>query len=90
MDLTIAQESKIVRIRAYITQAELFAKYWMAMATTGAAMERTVHRGDNTQFTPMELTQEALDTALRHIHSVDKAANNLALILEGREQEITQ
>lgn len=88
MNLTDQQEGRKIRMMANMKMSELYASYWIAMATTGATTKRVVSRG-NRRLTPMELTQDALDTALSHIHSISKTADNIALLLEGREKEIS-
>lgn len=87
MDLTPEQQGKIVRIKDYLKRSELYAQYWIAMATTGVATKRIVSRG-NVRLTTEELREEALNTALTHIHNMEEAANKIAMIIEGREGEI--
>ena len=53
---------------------ELYAQYWMALATTGVCQDRDMHHGSfgNKPFTPEEKTKDAMDTAARHIHNMMK------------------
>ncbi len=86
-NLTPEQQGKIVRMQDYLERSKLYAQYWMAMATTGVATKRTVSTG-NHRFTPEELKEDSLNTALNHIHNMEEAANKIAMIIEGREGEI--
>lgn len=53
-----------------IKTCELYAHYWMAMATTGAAARRNVEDGNGRQLTDEEKTDRALQTARQHIHNL--------------------
>ncbi len=86
-NLTPEQQGKIVRMQDYLKRSELYAQYWIAMATTGVATKRTVSRG-NARLTPEELTESAMNIALNHIHNMEETANKIAMIIEGREGEI--
>ena len=55
---------------------ELYAHYWMTMASTGAATQRNISKGDGRQLTDEEKIKDALDTALRHIHIFSECAEN--------------
>lgn len=88
MDLTPRQEARLVRMQATMKMSELRAMYWIAEATTGVAERRCVHRG-NHKLTSEELIDEALCIANSHIDTIAKIANNIARLLEGREDEIT-
>lgn len=48
-----------------------YAEYWTAVATTGAAKKRELFHGvgpESKPFTDEEKIENALETALRHIH----------------------
>lgn len=87
MSLTQQQEARLVRMKAYMKTSGLFALQHIAMATTGASKQRNVCTGDH-KLTGQELVADDLNTALTHIFNVQKAADNIALLLEGREDEI--
>ena len=55
---------------------ELYAQYWMAMATTGACKNRNVEDGNGRKLTDQELVNDALGCALAHIHNFIEAAEN--------------
>lgn len=57
----------IVQLENKLKEHEMYANYWMAMATTGATCNRHVTR-NNVRLTDDELIEDALDTARRHIH----------------------
>lgn len=59
MNLTNAQEAKLIRMKAALKMSELWVMHWIAMATTGAAGRRIVYRGEH-KLTSMELIAEAL------------------------------
>lgn len=86
MNLTNSQEAKLIRMQAAMKMAELYAMRWIALATTGVAACRNVHVG-NHKLTPDELINEALETADNHIYRIEKIANNIALLLAGRENK---
>jgi hypothetical protein len=49
----------------------LMAQYWIAMATTGIAKKRKMFHGiAGKELTDGEKTEDALETAMRHIHIV--------------------
>lgn len=87
MNLTNKQEARLALMQASMKKAELYAMYWVAMATTGAATHRTIYKGTH-KLTSDELIEEALSTALSHIGNIDTAAHNIFLLLSGREREI--
>lgn len=63
-----SKEAKMFHIQAQMKQAELYAQYWIASATTGATCSRKLFHGINgPEFTDVEKKAEALETALRHI-----------------------
>jgi len=68
-------------MKNYIKTCELYAKYWMAMATTGAATRRHVTRGDGHVLTSEELIREALNTALTHIDNLREASDKLCSLM---------
>ena len=80
------RQACIVRMKTGIKMSELFAIRWIAMATTGASGRRNVHRGDH-KLTSDELTDQALNVATTHILQMQERAENLALVIEGREDE---
>ena len=91
MELTPKQQAMLVHMQSFMKRSELYALKWIAAATTGAAGRREVYRGpisDNVRISPEELTDQALGTAVVHIENIDKVARNIALLLEGREDEI--
>jgi hypothetical protein len=54
-----------------IKLCEMWAHYWMTMADTGLAAKRKLYHGtEGPEFTDEEKIQEAMDTALRHLHSM--------------------
>jgi len=85
-------QAKVVRMRAHLKRSELYANYWIAQATTGAATSRNLSRGVEgggwRQLTDEEKIQSALDTALNHIHSIEETANNLASLIENSGGEL--
>lgn len=47
---------------------EMYAQYWMAMATTGVATKRKIYHGTNgDELTDAEKIDDAMNTALSHI-----------------------
>jgi len=64
------------RIQMMIEQKKLFTNYWIAMATTGAAVERIMAKG-NRQLTDKEKIADALETALRHIHDIGELTDKI-------------
>lgn len=86
-ELTQTQQGKLIRMQASMKISELYASYWTAMATTGATCRRNVFSG-NHKLTKEELTDDALAIALRHIWTLTKISNNIALLFEGREEEM--
>lgn len=93
MNLTNSQEARLVRMQASMKMSELYARHWIAMATTGSTCRRKVSictdddRGSRL-MTPEELTDDALEMAKSSIWAIHQTANNIALLLEGREDEI--
>ena len=75
------QEATIAVLDAQTLQAELYAKYWIAMATTGIACDRIIC-DRNGPLTPKAKTKEALDTALRHIHTIEEIMYEKTKVLE--------
>lgn len=65
-------------IEAGIIQHKLYAEYWIAMATTGAAKERQMYKSVGTmgytELTDEEKVNEALNTALGHIRIIGEMA----------------
>ena len=55
---------------------ELYAQYWMTMASTGACKNRNVQDGSGRKLTDDELVNDALGCALAHIHNFIEAAEN--------------
>lgn len=75
------REYRMVYCNAQLQQKILYAQYWMAMATTGAATQRNMTQGwEARKMTDMEKTQDALDTALRHIRQVEHLGACLAAL----------
>lgn len=67
-----------MKIENQMKQHELYVHYWLAMATTGATTNRNVTDGHGRPLTDDELIQDALDTALDHIHFHRECAENLS------------
>ncbi len=88
MKMTDEQEARLAHMQAFMKRSELYVHHWIAQATTGVATQRNLVRGDGHKYTPEELTKIALDTALSHIHTMDEVANNILLLMTGRETEI--
>ncbi len=91
--MNTAQQARLARMQASMKMSELYAMYWMAMATTGCTCRRKVSActddGQKTRLlTPEELTDDALTQATNHIHNMHNTANNIALLIEDREDEI--
>lgn len=83
---TIAQRKEI--ILAQMRQAELYAAYWMNSATNGHATIRTMYHGGiaaGQLFTPDELRDEAMRTAMNHIQRFNDLIDGLHEI---HEQEL--
>lgn len=87
MNLTPTQEAKLVRMQTALKMRELYAMKWIAMATTGTATRRNITRAGK-RLMPDELVEEALNTASDHIHSMETITNDIALLLEGKEDKI--
>ncbi len=52
---------------------EMYAQYWIAMATTGAATKRKLFHGtQGPEFTDEEKIEEAMNTALNHIQRMNE------------------
>jgi hypothetical protein len=85
--LTKIQQRKLITLQASMKMSELYALRWIAMATTGAAGRRCVSVG-NIKLTPEELIDDALVQAQNHIWKIDKISNNIALLFDGRENEM--
>ena len=80
---TTAQRKEI--ILAQMKQAELYAAYWMHSATNGHATIRTMYHGGiaaGQLFTPDELRNEAMQTAMNHIHRFNDLIDGLHEIHE--------
>jgi hypothetical protein len=67
-----------MKIEDQMKQHELYVHYWLAMATTGATKNREVTDGHGRPYTDEELVQDALNTALHHIHHHRECAEVLA------------
>ncbi len=89
MNLTNEQHAKLIHMQTFMKRSELYAQYWIAMATTRATCRRIVSKCDK-RLTPEELIDNALNTSLTHIFNMDKTANNIFLLLTGREDEISE
>ena len=65
-------KSRLIRVDGQIIQSKLFAEYWLAMATTGGAKQRKIHKGtsDGPELTDEEKIKDALNNALSHIHNI--------------------
>lgn len=69
--MTDAERAKrIAYMDAQIKMSELYAHYWIAMATTGTATRRKITDGSGRQFTNREKIAEALNTARQHIDNL--------------------
>ncbi len=68
---------------------KLYAEYWMAQATTGAAKSRKIYKGGlsrNEPLTDDELVVDALETANRHISNFRQHAEDHLSILHKLEE----
>jgi len=89
MALTQEQEARLVRMQTALRMCELYAEKWMTMINCGANQRRIVRTGaDNHLFTSDELIDDALACVNRHIERMEQISNNIALLMEGREDEI--
>lgn len=87
MALTQEQEARLVRMQTALRMCDLYAMKWMTMINSGAAQRRIVYKCDH-QLISDELTDEALEIVQRHIERMEHISNNIALLIEGREDEI--
>lgn len=87
MCLTRGQEARLIRMQTALKMCELYAMKWMTMINTGANQRRIVHRGDH-KLTSDELIDDALSVIGKHIERMEQISNNIALLMEGREDEI--
>lgn len=87
MLLTNEQNAKMIRMKAAVKRSELYVAYWIAQATTGATIRRVISHG-NRQLTSEEKIDEAFETALCHIQLIEDISNNMAYLIEGREDMI--
>ena len=88
MALTQEQEARLVRMQTALKMCELYAMKWMTMINCGSNQRRIVRRGDNHLFTSDELIDDAMSVISRHIERMEQISNNIALLMEGREDEI--
>jgi len=85
--MTQEQEARLVRMQTALKMCELYAMKWMTMINSGAAQRRVVRQGANL-LDSNELIDEALGVVQRHIERMEEISNNIALLMEGREDEI--
>ena len=89
MALTTKQEGRLLCMQTALKMCELYAMKWMTMINSGANQRRIVRTGaDNHLFTSDELIDDALEVVDRHIHRMEQISHNIALLMEGREEEI--
>ncbi len=88
MALTQKQEARLVRMHTALKMCELYAMKWMTMINSGANQRRIVRRGDDHLLTSDELIDDALSVVNRHIQRMEEISNNIAKLMEGREDEI--
>ena len=63
-------EEKVQMIEKQMKFHELQALWWIASATTGHCQSKIICHGfGDKEFTPQEKTNDAMETAQRHIHS---------------------
>jgi len=87
MALTQKQEARLVRMQTALRMCDLYAMKWMTMVNSGANQRRIVCKGDH-RLTPDELIDDAMSVVQRHIERMEEISNNIALLMEGREDEI--
>ena len=87
MALTTKQEGRLLCMQTALKMCELYASKWMTMINVGAAQRRRVWKADHL-FTSDELIDDALEVIDRHIERMDQISHNIALLMEGREDEI--
>ena len=87
MALTQEQEARLVRMQTALRMCDLYAMKWMTMINSGANQRRIVCKCDH-RLTSDELIDEALEVVDRHIHRMEQISHNIALLMEGREDEI--
>ena len=74
------KKARLVRMRASMKMAELYASFWIARATTGSLPKLTW--GSGRSFTREESIKDALETAGSHIQTIETIANNIAALIE--------
>lgn len=66
---------------ARMKQCELYANYWMHSASNGTCLNRKLYHlnelREEVPFTPDELRQDAMRTALNHIQNFNQAMDDL-------------
>lgn len=66
---------------ARMKQCELYANYWMHSATNGTCLNRKMYQfldgGGERAYSPDELRQDAMRTALTHIQNFNQAMDDL-------------
>jgi hypothetical protein len=71
-----------------ITLCEVYASYWMAMATTGIAKDRRLYHGTNgPEFTDEEKIADAMETASNHIHRMQELVDKKKNLIHEDEDE---
>jgi hypothetical protein len=85
------RDNAIVRCKMHYDRTILFANYWLAMATTGAAKNRSIKRGREpteeerargeivgwNERTDDEKILDALNTATTHIQNLEKITETI-------------
>jgi len=75
------KDARLEHINDQMKIAELWAQYWLSMATTGVASKRIISHGDGTQFTEEEKIEDAIKTAGNHIHRLRELSDMKLSIL---------
>ena len=78
--------NRLMTIDDDIKTSEMFAHYWLAMATTNACQKLIVSHGTRgDEFTPVEKVEYAMETAKRHIHQMVKLMDKKKELLYEKE-----
>ena len=85
----INNEQQIEILKQRIEVSKLYANYWLTMASTGEAKNRSLFHGafDGPPFSDEEKIRDAIETAHTHIQNINDYIENMLTLMEQVNKE---